>query len=196
MAASSPPTIALFCKYPSAGKAKTRLIPALGPEGAARVHRRLAERTLATVRSSGLPFAIYTSGAPIADFAVWLGHDITFIDQGEGDLGDRLGRVPAPAILLGADVPDLTPLYLQQAARALQGGKLVVGPAKDGGYYLLGLAEPMPFLFTNMDWGTDNVLPETLSRIAANGMSAPLLKPLDDCDRPEDLHLWPELTAP
>jgi len=106
----------------------TRLIPALGPDGAARVHRLLVERTLATIRASGLPFAVHCTGAPLADFAAWLG-DVELVEQGEGDLGARLTRVRAPAILLGADVPGLTAAHLTAAASALTQHEVVIGPA-------------------------------------------------------------------
>lgn len=188
------PTIALFARYPVPGHAKTRLIPALGPDGAARVHRLLVERTLATIRASGLPFAVHCTGAPLADFATWLG-DVELVEQGEGDLGARLMRVAAPAILLGADVPDLTAAHLTAAASALAEHEVVIGPAADGGYYLLGFAQPVPFLFTAMPWGTSAVLEETLGRLSTQGISPALLEPLADCDLPEDLAHWPELTG-
>ncbi len=189
------PTIALFARFPTPGEAKTRLVPALGAAGAARFHRLLVERTLATVRESGLPFAVYCTGAPLAQFAAWLGDDVPLVEQGEGDLGARLARVEAPVILLGADVPGLTSMHLTAAAEALARGQVVIGPALDGGYYLLGYNRPVPFLFSQMAWGTDAVLAETLARLAAHGIAPHLLEPLADCDRPEDLARWPDLVA-
>ena len=159
------PTVALFAKYPHPGRAKTRLVPALGEEGAASIHRRLVERTIATIRESGLPFAVWTTGAPHADFAEWLGADVALIEQGEGDLGARLARVAAPAILLGADIPGLTAQHLREAAAALGTQEAVIGPALDGGYYLLGFRRELPFLWQDMAWGTDAVLRETELRL-------------------------------
>ena len=193
MDAAIPPTIALFAKYPVPGEAKTRLIPALGAEAAAQVHRTLVERTIATIREADLPFAVWFTGASRGDFAKWLGDDVQLVEQGEGDLGERLARVPAPAILLGADIPDLPALYLRQAISGLEASHTVIGPAFDGGYYLLGFNDPAPFLFTDMPWGTDRVFAETLDRLAGQELSALMLKPLADCDRPEDLDAWPEL---
>lgn len=187
------PTIALFAKYPRPGKAKTRLAPLLGEAGAAQLHRRLVERTLATVRASGLPFALWATGAAHAEFADWLGADVPLIAQGDGDLGARLARVPAPAILLGADVPGLKVAHLRAAAAALEEMPLVIGPARDGGYYLLGFKEEMPFLWSEMPWGTERVLNDTETRLKAREVPYRLLEPLDDCDRPEDLANWPEL---
>ncbi|VVS99204.1 TIGR04282 family arsenosugar biosynthesis glycosyltransferase [Erythrobacter sp. EC-HK427] len=187
------PTIALFARYPVAGKAKTRLIPALGAEGAAELHRLLVERTLSTMRASGLPFAVWTTGEEHAAFAQWPGEDVPMIAQGEGDLGARLARVPAPAILLGADIPDVTAEHLLAAAKALEEVPVVIGPASDGGYYLLGFRDPVPFLFDDMPWGTEQVRALTEARLEARGISYRLLQTLDDCDRPEDLAKWPEL---
>ncbi|TIX52081.1 glycosyltransferase [Alteraurantiacibacter aquimixticola] len=187
------PVVALFAKYPHPGKAKTRLIPALGPSGAAHVHRLLVERTIATIRASGLAFDVWFTGAERADFAEWLGDDVTLVDQGEGDLGARLTRVGGPAILLGADVPDLAPRHLRDAASALERRDAVIGPASDGGYYLLGFNRRLPFLFTDMPWGTDAVLAETLQRLSQAGVEPAMIDELEDCDRPADLARWPEL---
>lgn len=186
-------TIALFAKFPRPGHAKTRLAPLLGETGAAAVHRQLVERTLAVIRASDLPFAVWTTGSDHAAFTAWLGDDVPLVGQGEGNLGERLARVPAPAILLGADVPDLTVEHLQSAAAALAQVPVVIGPARDGGYYLLGLRQEVPFLWPRMPWGTDAVLAETEARLAENGVDYRLLDELDDCDRPEDLARWPEL---
>ena len=187
------PRIALFARYPRPGAAKTRLIPALGAEGAAALHRRLVERTLATIGASGLPFAVWITGGSRAECADWLGEAVPLAEQGEGDLGARLARVPAPAILLGADVPDLAPAHLLAAADALDSAPVAIGPAADGGYYLLAFRTPAPFLFDAMPWGTDAVLAETQARLAARGIAPVMLPELADCDRPEDLSRWPEL---
>ncbi|WP_338241392.1 TIGR04282 family arsenosugar biosynthesis glycosyltransferase [Aurantiacibacter hainanensis] len=187
------PTVALFAKFPLAGEAKTRLAPMLGEAGAAEVHRRMVERTLATVRESGLPFAVHATGAPLAEFADWLGADVPLVEQGDGDLGARLARVEAPAIVLGADIPGLTADHLREAARALRHDPVVIGPATDGGYYLLGFSAPVPMLWRDMPWGTETVLAETQRRLRAEGIAFSLLGELDDCDRPEDLARWPEL---
>jgi len=188
-------TIALFARYPRAGAAKTRLVPALGEEGAAALHRRLVERTLATIRASGLPFAVWTTGGTAEEFAEWLGPDVRLVAQGEGDLGARLARVPAPAILLGADIPDLAPHHLLEAALALEEAPVVLGPACDGGYYLMGFRDPVPFLFDGIHWGTQTVLQETQMRLNACELRYRTLETLHDCDRPEDLARWPELAA-
>ena len=219
------PTIALFTRWPAPGRAKTRLIPAanaaivalanrldatphdlqsvpgsrlipaLGPDDAARLHGRLVERTLAVVRASAIAFEVRSTGGSAEQFARWLGPDTRIVDQGDGDLGARLARVPAPMLLIGGDAPDLTAAHLTAAAAALARAPAVIGPAADGGYWLLGLKRPMPHLFTAMPWGTARVHDETVARLAADGIAPVILPTLHDCDRPEDLARWPELLS-
>lgn len=185
-----PIRVALFTRWPEAGKAKTRLIPALGPQGAADLHRRLTEATVATVRAAGLTLEIRSTGAEPAAFRTWLGDDLAVVDQGEGDLGARLARTAEtlPVLLLGADIPGLRADHLTAAAAALATAPAVIGPAEDGGYWLLGLAVPMPQLFSNIEWGTGSVLAATLARLPAG---TPQLDMLSDLDTPNDLARWP-----
>jgi len=149
---------------------------------------------MATMRASGLPFSVWTTGASEAEFSDWLGSDVSFVEQGEGDLGARLARVPPPAIVLGGDIPGLTPQHLRDAAAALAEVPAVIGPASDGGYYLLGFQHDMPFLWQDMPWGTETVRERTEARLQEHNVPYRLLGELDDCDRPEDLAKWPELT--
>ncbi len=188
------PRVVLFTRYPTPGDAKTRLIGALGVEGAAALHRRLTERTLAAVRASGLPFEIRSTGAPPDAFTKWLG-DVPVVDQGTGDLGARLMAAgpPYPTLFIGADAPDLTPAHLLDAAAAMIGAQAVIGPAEDGGYWLLGLARAADPLFEAMPWGTDRVFAQTMARMDLLGIAPTLLPMLADLDRPQDLARWPHL---
>lgn len=185
--------IILFTRYPDPGRAKTRLIPALGPQGAADLHRRLTERTLEQVRAAGLPYEIRSTGREPAEVAAWLG-TAAVADQGDGDLGARLERAgpPYPTIFIGADAPDLIANDLKDAALALESHDVVVGPAEDGGYWLLGLSRPFDHLFEDMAWGTDQVLPTTLARLHRAGCKVAMMRLLADLDRPEDLIRWPQ----
>ena len=189
----APPNVrvALFTRWPAAGKAKTRLIPALGAQGAADLHRRLTERTVATVRAAGLALEIRSTGADPALFQEWLGIE-RVVDQGDGDLGKRLARTAEqlPVLLLGADIPGLLPRHLTDAAAALARHPAVIGPAADGGYWLLGLAAPHPAVFRDVAWGTNSVLATTLARLPAG---TPQLETLSDLDTPDDLAHWPGL---
>lgn len=186
--------VVLFTRYPEPGRAKTRLIPALGAERAARLHRALTERTVQAVRSSGLTLELRTTGAATTAFEEWLGL-VSIVDQGEGDLGERLARAgpPYPTLFIGSDAPDLTPALLQRAADALDEASAVIGPAADGGYWLLGLSHAVDGVFEDVDWGTDVVFSQTMDRLAAAGIAPVLLPELADCDRPEDLSRWPGL---
>ena len=181
--------VSLFTRWPEAGKAKTRLIPMLGAQGAADLHRRLTERTVATVRAAGLALEVRSTGAEPAQFRDWLGVE-TVVDQGDGDLGLRLARAAEtlPVLLLGADIPGLTPEHLISAVKALSKAPAVIGPAADGGYWLLGLAHAVPGAFGGIAWGTSAVFAATLARLPDDTVQFPVLS---DIDTPEDLARWP-----
>lgn len=125
----------------------------------------------------------------------WLSCDIPCLAQGEGDLGDRLHRAFVQAfaqgarqvVAIGADCPGLGPALFAQAFAALAREDLVLGPAMDGGYYLIGLNQPAPALFSDIPWGSDGVLAATLKQAEGLHLSIHLLEPLADVDRPEDL---------
>ena len=136
------------------------------------------------------------TGADDAKFREWLGAEVALVEQVGGDLTARLlDRInPAPAIFFGADTPDLSPGIVRDAVAALEESEVVIGPAEDGGYYLIGFSRALPELFTDMPWSTDQVLPETVRRLEAMGIEPHILPTLADCDRPEDLARWPWLT--
>ncbi|MBU2538315.1 MAG: TIGR04282 family arsenosugar biosynthesis glycosyltransferase, partial [Proteobacteria bacterium] len=129
------------------------------------------------------------------DMEVWLSGDIPCVPQGEGDLGDRLRRAFTLAfardtrrvVIIGADCPGLSPTLFSQAFAALDHKDLVIGPAMDGGYYLIGLSHPAPSLFSDIPWGSGKVLAATLNQAKTLNLSNHLLEPLADVDRPEDL---------
>lgn len=194
-AALPAPRIVLFARFPVPGSCKTRLIPALGAAGAARLHRHLAERTLGVLQQAGAQVTLAYTGAARADFVDWLGDDIILVEQAEGDLTARMLAVsePAPVIFFGSDTPDLSPDHVRAAIAALQENDVVIGPAEDGGYYLIGMRRPLPQLLVDMPWSTEQVLPQTLARLSALGIAPVMLSCLSDCDRPEDLARWPDL---
>ncbi len=190
------PRLLLFARYPAAGACKTRLIPALGPAGAAALHRHLTERTVAILQQSGCPVTIAYTGADKREFETWLGDGIALTEQVEGDLTAKLLACldPAPVIFFGADTPDLQHHHVASAVAALETHEVVIGPAEDGGYYLIGMRQARPELFVGMPWSTEQVLPETLVRLKRLGTEPLLLETLSDCDRPEDLACWPDLS--
>lgn len=179
--------IVIFAKEPVAGKVKTRLIPALGPEGAARLAAEMLERTVAEARATGLEVEL--RGDP--DPAEWYVGDIALAAQGEGDLGARLARAAAnpPLLLIGTDCPDLDRHRLRAAADSLAAHDAVIHPAADGGYVLLGLRRFDPSIFAGIAWSTASVAAETIGRIDALGWSLDLRETLADVDEPADLRL-------
>jgi len=189
----------IFTRFPQAGTTKTRLIPALGAVGAAELQRRLSERTVRRGRalaiSRGAVLEICYDGGDARRLGGWLGADLLLAPQGVGDLGARMVRAFARAglegcervVLVGADCPALTVEILHSAFSALADHDLVLGPAKDGGYYLIGLARPAPELFRDQPWGENSLLTRTLIRAKRLGLSLQLLEELADVDRPEDL---------
>jgi len=192
----------IFTRYPETGKAKTRLIPALGAEGAAALHRRMADHTLVQVQAlqfqHPLCVEVRFAGGDRDLMQRWLGTDLMYTVQGEGDLGDRMGRSFQSAfdasvdraVIIGTDCPDLNATLLDQAFRELQHHDLVLGPASDGGYYLIGLRRLIPQLFIGMEWSTATVLERTLAIAAELNLSVALLPVLSDVDYPADLEIW------
>jgi len=189
-------SLAVFARFPTPGAAKTRLIPALGPEGAANLHRQMTEGAIrlaqAFCRHSDTALEILFCGGSVAAMRQWLGPH-TFIPQQEGSLGERMSHTfrksfaagASKVVIIGTDCPGLTLGILGQAFAALNDHTLVLGPALDGGYYLIGLNRPCPFLFTGIDWGTSAVLTQTLA--LAQCLAVHLLPALHDIDRPGDL---------
>jgi hypothetical protein len=186
------PKLSIFARLPVPGQVKTRLIPAVGEEGAARIYARLLAHTVEVAKESGLDFELRVTGGEVEAFHSLFGSDVRVVEQGDGDLGAKMARVEAPALLIGSDCPGITPPLLKAAAGALEDRRVVLGPANDGGYYLIGYTEPVPFLFADMEWSTTKVLPETLARLAAHGYGPAILPELADIDTAEDLAAWPE----
>lgn len=189
----------LFTRYPEPGKAKTRLIPALGAEGATRLHRCMAERAVADATAlqkiGTAQVEVRFSGGTASQMRRWLGAGVSYQPQGEGDLGDRLSHACQMAfqqgnhavVVVGTDCPDLNTPLLQTAFDKLRHHDLVLGPAIDGGYYLIGLRRFVPELFIDIAWSTDLVLQQTVSAAERMGLTIAYLPTLSDIDRPEDL---------
>ena len=194
----------VFTRYPEPGKTKTRLIPVLGSEGAAALHRRMTEHTLRRVRqflaNHPVSVRIRYDGGNEEGLRQWLGTDVRPVPQGEGDLGRRMHLAFAEAfeqgmrrvVLIGTDCPGIRSDHLARAFQALKRKDVVIGPARDGGYYLIGLRRPAHELFEGVPWGTGEVLESTLDAAAANGRKVDLLDRLEDVDCPEDIRVWDE----
>jgi uncharacterized protein len=188
--------LVLFTKPARAGRVKTRLIGDLTPGEAAELHAAFLEDLLARLRGGRFRLAIAWALDPdeaLPDFLA----DLPGLRQLGADLGERLHRVLAEAAreapyvaALGSDHPTL-PLDLVHAAfeRLEQGAEAVLGPAEDGGYYLIALRSSAlsPRLFADVPWSTERVLPETLARCRELGLAVELLPAAADVDTPDDL---------
>jgi rSAM/selenodomain-associated transferase 1 len=189
--------IIVFAKAPVAGRAKTRLIPALGAQGAAKIAERLMHATLAHAVNARLgpvelcvtPDRMHRAfGDAAANYGVML------TEQRNGDLGERMAdafervlRRQPQALLIGTDAPGLDTAYLREAAHALHHADAVFGPAADGGYTLVGLKRPAPELFLQMRWSHAEVMAHTRERITQADLRHVELPTLHDVDEPADL---------
>ena len=186
--------IAILAKAPVPGLTKTRLIPTIGAHAAAVLQERLIERTVATALAAETgPVTLWCAPDPshIAFRELVAHNKITLKRQPQGDLGARmLAAIAAndnPTLVIGTDCPALTADDLRTAAHALRGAEVVLCPAEDGGYVLIGARAAQPELFAGIAWGTSTVLAETKARIAALGLTCAELKALWDVDTASDL---------
>jgi uncharacterized protein len=191
----------IFTRYPEPGKTKTRLIPALGEDGSAQLHRRMAEHTVKQARSLSCAIEVWYVGGSEELMQDWLGKDLCYREQPAGDLGDRMCGAFRSAfdkgyqsvMIVGTDCPGLTTDFMAQGFASLRNQVVTIGPAIDGGYYLIGLQRLVPELFQKINWGTAMVFAETLAIADKLQLSTYLLPSLHDIDLPDDLqYLDPE----
>lgn len=202
----------IMTRVPEAGRVKTRLIPGLGTGGALALHEALLRRTLLIVdihaQQSDVDLEVrFTGGSefPVKDFPT--DQNLFYRPQQGADLGERMNAAISTAlddganaaIVIGTDCPDLSPEVLDRAWKLLERRDVVLGPAVDGGYYLIGLKAAASQLFEGIDWGTREVLRQTLDRCRELRKSVGLLPVLSDVDEAEDLvicrRLGEKLTA-
>jgi hypothetical protein len=189
--------ILIFAKAPEPDRVKTRLIPALGPQGAAELHAGLLAETVARLAATRIaPIELWCTPDPQAEPFPRLAaqHGLACYRQQGADLGERMARAAAdalgrgaPVVLVGTDCPLLDGDYVASAIEAMVGEDAALGPAADGGYVLLGLRRAAPELFADMPWGTDQVAARTRERMGMLGWRWAELPALWDLDRPEDL---------
>jgi rSAM/selenodomain-associated transferase 2/rSAM/selenodomain-associated transferase 1 len=201
------PVVAVMARFPLPGAVKTRLAPLLGFEGAAELHRELAAHCVARMRplqsTCEARVEVHIDGGSAAAIGRWLGSWPHFVPQVDGDLGDRLRAVLSravvsgsrSAVVLGSDCPAARATHVRAALRDLLTHDVVIGPAEDGGYWLLGIradAAPraLPALFDGMGWGGSTVFRQTLERAEGASLRVAIADRLADVDRPEELALW------
>lgn len=206
-----PVELIIMAKAPEPGRVKTRLTPALTPDQTAALQAALTEDAVAISVTTASLMASPCAAAPARRLRVRLAcaptadhpffqqlaarRGVDLLEQGEGDLGERLARLQRRSFELGAlavvfigvDAPAVTGACLPEALARLDTASAVLGPAEDGGYTLLGSIRPTPSLFVDMPWGTSQVLELTRRRLREAEIDWAELKPGWDLDRPADL---------
>ena len=193
----------IFTRYPEPGTTKTRLIPALGAEGAANIQSQMTKTTITKAKKlsnmMSLLVEVRFAGGNLQLMKNWLRDDLEldlkYQEQGTGDLGERITRAFESAfnqgvksvVVIGTDCPSLTPNIMLEAFAKLTESDVIIGPATDGGYYLIGLKKIIPELFQGINWGTCEVLSKTVAIGQNLNLAIDYLLELSDIDRPEDL---------
>ncbi len=191
------PAIITFIKNPELGKAKTRLAATVGDERALEIYKELLRHTRETVQSvAGIDAFLFYSKF-IDENDDWSNDFFNEKLQPAGDLGTKMiaafaevFKTNQPVIIVGSDCASLTSEILEDAISILKEKDFVIGPAIDGGYYLLGMNSFQPSLFQNIEWSTEQVFPQTVSKIEALKMNYGLLPTLSDIDFEEDWEEW------
>lgn len=198
----------IFCKAPVPGQVKTRLTPKLNLDQAAALHIELSVRTLELATGSQLcPVQLWC--APSVDHPFFVAtaaaYPLTLKEQRGGDLGERMHNAfcselasYSSALIMGCDCPSITKTDLSDALNAINrdcDSDMVLAPAEDGGYVMIGMKRPCPELFVDMPWGTAQILQQTRSRIRQSGLRCRELKKQWDLDTPEDLRRYKKLLA-
>jgi uncharacterized protein len=193
--------LCVFSRYPEPGKTKTRLIPALGARSAARLQHAMTTHILSVASEVAaqreLSVEVRFDGGTEALMRDAFGDAFAFCLQGTGNLGERMQRCMAEGfsfgidrlVIVGADVPAIDADNLSRAFESLREHDVVIGPALDGGYYLIGLRRPIAGVFEGIEWGAETVCADTLCRCEEMGLNVHQLPILSDVDRPEDLAL-------
>ena len=202
--------VLIFVRAPEAGRVKTRLAAEVGAEAALRVYRRLAEHAVAQARALGPRVAVrihFTPGDAGDAVRGWLEEveGTAFLPQADDYLGGRIRAAFDEAfdagfrrvVIVGSDLPGLSGELLRRAFDLLDAHPAVLGPARDGGYYLLGLKAPLAAIFQDVPWSTGEVLAATLARMHVLGLRPALLETLGDVDEAADLPPgWREWAEP
>lgn len=190
--------LVVFLKAPRPGAVKTRLAGALGPDAACAAYRRLVEALLANLTPLPRVELCFTPAEAAPEIQPWVRPGWLTCPQTDGDLGERLHAAftehfesdALHVVIIGSDCPDVTAQDIEEAWLALEGHDVVLGPALDGGYWLIGLRAPQPTLFAGIPWSTDRVFGETMCRAREAGLRVALLRELADVDTAADWEWW------
>jgi rSAM/selenodomain-associated transferase 1 len=184
----------VFVKAPRAGFVKTRLADSLGPDAACTAYCRLVEHSLRALKDLDSVQLRFTPNDALSEIEPWLAPHWTAASQGNGDLGERLHRAFAEAfaagarrvVAIGSDCPDVSASDIEAAWMALRDCDVAIGPATDGGYWLLGLSAPHRELFQEIAWSSSTVFRETLARAGKASLEVQVLRELADVDSADD----------
>jgi rSAM/selenodomain-associated transferase 1 len=190
----TPEKLIVFVKAPRIGTVKTRLAESIGAAAACAAYQQLVAVLLQRLRSLPGVQLRFTPDDAADEIRSWLKRDWTCQRQGPGVLGHRLHMAFAESfkrgaqtvVIIGSDCPSITPEDVHVAGTALLAHDIVVGPARDGGYWLIGLRRPQPELFEGISWGTDRVFADTVDRARDAGLSVKVLHELEDVDTEEE----------
>jgi len=193
--------VVVFTRFPHSGRVKTRLAQTIGDEAALFFHKKCAEHTFSEIRKLKIRHYRYLFVTPEDNLAAakkWAGRGFFCFHQAGGDLGERIKTAlrttlyhgANKAIILGTDAPDVSANLLQEAQQVLDSHDMVIGPSRDGGYYLLGLKQMHDRLFEGISWSTASVLEQTLVRAERERLRVYRLPALGDIDTQDDLRQW------
>ncbi|RSK50290.1 TIGR04282 family arsenosugar biosynthesis glycosyltransferase [Hymenobacter rigui] len=192
------PHLLIFARHPELGRVKTRLAATVGAEGALAVYKELLAHTRAVVAPLPVHKTVWLAEAPTSprQAAEWPGYEPLL--QPAGDLGRKMqvafehafAQHAGQVLIIGTDCPGLTTAHLTEAFEALHTHDVVLGPAADGGYYLLGMRQLYPQLFQGKNWSTATVRAETLADIRNLNLRLHQLPELQDIDTSADLNAW------
>ncbi|MFB6374424.1 MAG: TIGR04282 family arsenosugar biosynthesis glycosyltransferase [Bradymonadaceae bacterium] len=198
----APNALVVFAKPPEPGEVKTRLTDRIDETTAARLYRAFLRDTAARVTAVAAsldeqvtPVLAYTGRPDHPTFEAFWDRDCVGVDQGGGDLGDKMNRVSRRCLeagadrvlIVGSDSPTLLNRHYREAYRRLETTDVVLGPSFDGGYYLVGMTDPRPAIFEGIDWSTPSVLEQTVRRCRDNQLLCELIEFWYDIDTFEDL---------
>lgn len=187
-------SLIIFIKNPVLGAVKTRLAASVGDLKALEVYKQLLYKThRVTLPVDAYKLLFYSDHADEND--QWSNNDFEKHVQEGKDLGEKMDqafnmalRKSTKAVIIGSDCNELTTALIEKAFHELENHDVVLGPAKDGGYYLLGMKQSNPDLFYNINWSTDKVLQQTIEKLNAQGKRCILLQELNDIDTLQDLN--------
>jgi rSAM/selenodomain-associated transferase 1 len=193
-------TLIVFVRAPELGRVKTRLAAELGAETALAIYREVGAHVVAAaslIRDCDLVVA-YTPADGEAMTRAWLGDAVALVPQCDGDLGARMSAAVTQAlargaervVVIGADCPEITPATIAEAFVRLNEADVVLGPAVDGGYYLIGLTRPYRALFADIPWSSRDTLSRTLTAARRAGLTVSLLDVKHDVDTADDWRRW------